>query len=92
MQYTPPEVENTTIIPGVLGFLVTIYDDVSNNNYSQYLNNSGVRAHSFNSKSPEFQNASLEGSIRLINVTVETDVGNFSNGSDPFSGMIWLYN
>ncbi len=87
MQYTPPEVENTTIIPGVLGFLVTICDDASNN-YSQYLNNSGVRAYSFNSTSPEFRNASLEGSSRFITVTVETVVMNFSNVSDPFSGTI----
>ncbi len=86
MQYTPPEVENTTIIPGVLGFLVTIYDEM-NNNYSQSLNNSGARTYSFNSTSPEFQNAGLEGSIRFINVTVETEVGTFSNVSDLFSGM-----
>ncbi len=78
MQYSPPEVENTTIIPGVLGFLVTIYDGVSNN-YSQYLNNSGARAYSFNSTSPEFRNASLNGSSRFITVTIETEVGNFTN-------------
>ncbi len=91
MQYSPPEVENTTIIPGVLGFLVTICDNM-NNNFTQSLNNSGARTYSFNSTSPEFQNAGLEGSIRFINVTVETEVGNFSNTSNQFSGMINCYN
>ena len=87
MQYTPPEVENTTIIPDVLGFLVTICDNM-NNNFTQFLNNSGARTYSFNSTSPEFQNASLEGSIRFITVTVKTVIGDFSNISNSFSGMM----
>ncbi len=84
MQYTPPEVESI-IIPGVLGFNVTIYDE-ENHSYTEHLSTSGARSYTFNSMSEEFLAAGLVGDVRFINVTVETEVGVFSNTSALFSG------
>ncbi len=85
MQYTPPEVD-MVVIPGVLGFVVTIYDE-DNNNYSTHLISSGARSYTFNSTSEEFQAAGLVGYVRSVNVTVETEVGPFSNALSLFSGI-----
>lgn len=80
-----PELDKIEI-PKVQAFIVTIYDR-NNNSYFKRLNSSEARSHTFDSMSEEFQDAGLVGNERVINVTVVTDAGMFTNTSAAFSGI-----
>lgn len=86
MQYGPRILENAHIL-GVNGFMVTISDEF-NNSYSQFIPDSEARSLNFTSAS--FAVANLSGDLRIIEIEVETDVGNFSNNS-TFLGKYLIF-
>ena len=77
--------ENTTIIPGVLGFRIIISDEF-NNSLVETLLDSEIRSDNINSKILAEAHL-IADSMHMATVEVETEVGNFSNTSiATFSG------
>ncbi len=73
VQYTIPDAESSILLPGVIGFLVTISSQQSNRKTDEYFLRDSF-------SSTILQQVDLQGNVEAL-VEVVTEVGNFSNTS-----------
>ena len=87
MQYDPPNVDDNTIIPRVLGFNVIMMDPSNKEQYSVHLQGSENRSYIFN-QTAIIEAAGLMSDSRIVIVQVETLIGTFSSTPTTFSGVL----